>query len=503
MTLIGRDTDNNGYICECESCGMRFHAYNNTVKCCKQRKTATCESCGSCYHYVCNKANDSSCPYCKYAGTRYKYSEMQSTCDLCGGLFMRNKREHANTCNALKTYTCKHCNGVFTVSCCKGSNFDYCSLSCTMKESKRIKESHMNQRMMNDGKLAFNTDRRNQTMLAKYGVTVPCKNTRIRQKAIDNQKATHDGRLAFNTDKQRMTMIQRYGTPTTLQSPVLISKYENTMRARYGAARPASVPEIENRILNSIIANNGHLFGTGSPISKINIAFANKLSKAYMNAYNTELDYEYEYNIDNSFYDLRLCKHDILIDLNPTVTHNIDLPYACRINKCTQPCMHHKRIEMDYHLNRSILAYNHGYNLIQIYDNDDVNAVIDYIISLCRGTFENIDYSLLTHSSDNDGNESWLIEDMIMFACTVNDGLIRGYHSYHGDYYDNFNYILRTLGNVNGYIIDFNKNTSNALIPDNTDVHSSLKPVLVHSEHDAEFNVDMNVYGSGLITIHS
>lgn len=502
MALIGKDADNNGYICECESCGMEFHAYTNTVKCCKQRKTVTCESCGGCYHYVCHQANDSSCPYCRYARTNsYKYIEIQSTCDLCGESFMKNKREHANTCNALKTYTCKHCNGVFITACRNDCNSDYCSLSCCMKESEKIKENHMNQRMKNNGKLAFNTDKQKKTMMERYGVEVPCRNDEIKQKAISVQKSRNDGKLAFNTDKQRMTMIQKYGAPTTLQSPVLIRKYENTMLSRYGAARPASVPEIENRILGSIIANNGYLFGTGNPISKTNIEFVDKLSRAYMNAFNAELDYEYEYNIDNSFYDVRLCKHDILIDLNPTVTHNVDLPYACRIKKCEQPCEQHKSIDSDYHLNRSILAYKNGYNLINVYDNDDVNEIIGYVISLCRGSYEHVDYHHVSCEHSDDNSFHFIdYDELLLFTCMIdNDGFINEYDSYHGCYYDNFDYIIRNV-QIKGYAVDFDKNTSNRIIPDG-DMVSSIEPVLVHSEHDDEFNVDMDVYGSDTVVI--
>lgn len=502
MGYIGKDDANNGYICECECCGDEFHSLNNRTRWCGIRHIITCKQCNQQYIITCDYGKDMhSCPYCNHPGANPAPLKT-SICEQCHHEFLQSSRSRGRYCLREVTYTCIQCNQPFT-GVCDGKKHMYCSDVCigssdetrekykntcierfgadsNMRNSEHAKKVLDRQRANNGGRLAFNTEKQKSTMIKKYGVTVPYKNDDIKKRGIVTQRNRNGGLLGFNTSKQRDTMIDRYGAPTTLESKILIEKYENTMIARYGAARPSLSPEIEKRILDVIVGNNGHLFGDGSPISKTNIEFADSLKEAYALRYGHGLEVEFEHRIDNSFFDMFLPDYNILIDINPTVTHNVDIPFACLRNGCEQPCTHHAGIQMDYHHHRAVIAYDNGFNLIQVFDNDDRNACIDYILDLADDS--SVDYSRCHFERcryDFSGSFSPFIggcysescfglydEDNGLIACMcVHDDRAYGFKSVRGGYFDNLAFMLDGL-DVGNAVMNLSRCTDGRMIDD-------------------------------------
>jgi len=221
----------------------------------------------------------------------------------------------------------------------------------------------------NDGKLAFNTDKQKATMLERYGVDHPMKVQEFREKALETQRKLNGGVLGFNTPKQRETMFERYGSAGSLGSKEIFEKQKATMLERYGVERPSQHPEFLKKALSTIIENNGRLFGLSSPKSKLNTDFGAAIHETY------NVDVIYEKLFDGIFVDIYIPQYNLAIDLNPTVTHNSTLAFACLRAGCEQPCETHSPVRKTYHQKRALKLAELGVRYLQVYDWDDADAI--------------------------------------------------------------------------------------------------------------------------------
>ena len=156
-------------------------------------------------------------------------------------------------------------------------------------------------RANNDGKLAWNTDKAKQTKLEKYNNanynnSEKAKKTRLDKnsgnyfstsslnKILKNKARTcsikYGNRGFNNTDKIHQTVLDKYG----------VDWYVNTDKCRNSNHSPCT-------------------------ISKINKKFASLLFKE-------GIETEFEFWIDKYSYDLHILNTNILIEINPTYTHN-------------------------------------------------------------------------------------------------------------------------------------------------------------------------------------
>lgn len=325
-------------------------------------------------------------------------------------------------------------------------------------------------------------------------------NPEIARKAVESQKKKHGGKLAFNTNKQRETMIERYGAPTTWQSDVLTAKYENTMREKYGAPRPSLSPGILMKIIESNM-KHGQLFGDGSPVSKRNKEFKKKIE--------TIGNIEMEHHVETAIFDMFIPDRNVAIEINPTVTHNIDVSFACLRNQCEQPCDKHKPHDATYHNERALLAWKHGINLIQIYDWNDENKIADYIMKLCNHenitgnmTFkqlESYDFTVNPFISCNEPETTTgMYADDMLIACigTTTDGMITGFDCMQDEYMNAFKILCQHVSAKTG-TIDLNLMTDTRMIGD----YSEHNAGNVHM-HSSVIDNGLHVVPAGMITVN-
>lgn len=317
----------------------------------------------------------------------------QKECLLCGEMFTP-RSSRGVYCNKNKTSECPVCGIRFEYKCCRAAYKKYCSNKCvglspeTREKVKqttldrygvenpmhldKFKQKAMDSQIKKFGKFAFNTDKQKQTMMERYGVTVPAKNKEIQTKIQETQYENNGGVYAFNTEKQRQTMIERYGGAGSMSSPEVREKLRKTLMERYGYENPMQIPEVKERALKKIVENHGILFGGAGNISKKNILFQESLAEL-------GIESELEKRVGSLFFDLHLTGTNILVDINPTVSHNSYRSFACERTHCGYPCSKHKPTATSYHLNRCKTALSNGYDLIQIFDWDDWDAVIPMI----------------------------------------------------------------------------------------------------------------------------
>lgn len=178
--------------------------------------------------------------------------------------------------------------------------------------------------------------KRKQTNLKRYGGNAPTSSEEIR-------------------DKVKLTNLKKYGVDNPLKSEIIKNRIRNKCIEKYGVPYPC--------MTNKCISKSGRI------ISKININAANKFKE-----YNIET--EFEYHLEKSSYDLHILDTDILIEINPTVTHNSTIGMSFGKGRKTNPK------STTYHFDKSVLAMKHNFRCIHIFDWDDLDEVIDkYIIN--------------------------------------------------------------------------------------------------------------------------
>lgn len=137
-----------------------------------------------------------------------------------------------------------------------------------------------------------------------------------------------------------------------------------TCLAKYGVENVFQNTEIKEKALKSYqeTLNSGKHFGY-KKVSKTNLDFAKKLT--------SELDIAeeaviFEYALEGLQYDLKI--DNVLIDINPTVSHNQHKAFPCFLKKCATPCKNHPPVNFDCHYKRAEVAKKHRFSLIQVYD---------------------------------------------------------------------------------------------------------------------------------------
>lgn len=219
------------------------------------------------------------------------------------------------------------------------------------------------------------------TSIEKYGVPYPIQSNSVRDKAkhtlLDHYNVDSPFKSEIIQDRARNTMLDRYGVEYSMQSKDIRDKIKATLFKNYGVNYPYQSDEIKNRVKTTCIAKYGvdwpcqtdnARFSTGhSADSRPNLRFAKKLDLV-------NIAYDREFPLENYSYDFRITNSNILVEINPTVTHNT----VC------SPFRNDNLITKDYHLTKSKLANKYNYHCIHIFDWDDMDKIIDLLSSKNR-----------------------------------------------------------------------------------------------------------------------
>ena len=222
---------------------------------------------------------------------------------------------------------------------------------------EQITQKTANTKLVRYGDSKYNNSTKNkQTCLERYGVDNPMKHESVKEKSKQTCLERYGNEYfllseMFLKDKEiyieksKQTCLERYGGFNCMSNPDIKSKVNQTCLERYGVDWNCMRSEAKNsRNFNSIP----------------NEEFANLL-----NQYN--IVFEREYYLNGKSYDFKV--GDTLIEINPSATHNINWnPYGGKLMK------------KEYHLEKTELAKHNGFNMINVWDWDDVHKVI-YLIS--------------------------------------------------------------------------------------------------------------------------
>lgn len=181
-----------------------------------------------------------------------------------------------------------------------------------------------------------------QTKLKRYGNR--CGNIN----KIKQVKIAKYGNAWGSTDKILQTKLKRYGN--------LIGIDIDKFYAKYGVKYPCQLPQCVNATTS---------------ISKVNKSWQSYLASI------TGKQVELEFPLGKYKFDLKI--DNLLIEINPTFTHNYDMSFSYLRYHAKGAKNSH--LPIDWHFNKMQVARKHGYDFIAIFDWDDAEKVASLIKS--------------------------------------------------------------------------------------------------------------------------
>lgn len=231
-----------------------------------------------------------------------------------------------------------------------------------------------------------------KTMLERYGVTHNWQKPDIREKVKENSLKKYGVENPMCSIKSKETKIERYGDEnynnrekykqtysnfSDEKKLEIRKKTEQTCLNKYGAKHHMLNQEVKNNLQNKFLEK----YNVGCPflinpnrniISKNNLIFKEELFKKF------NINFNMEIKINKHSYDFGY--KNLLIELNPTVTHNSNISFAHLTGVCTdENCLKHKPISKTYHYEKWKLAKDNDYELISIFDWYNIDKILSLI----------------------------------------------------------------------------------------------------------------------------
>lgn len=263
------------------------------------------------------------------------------------------------------------------------------------KEKLGIKDDSIT----NVGQIDQIKDKIRETTQDKWG-GIGFASDELAQKSMDTFKERYGEELRTSSrmkEKRKQALIDKYGVDSPLKYEEFLNKMKETQTKRNGGVGGNS-STIQNKQKENI-KRFEDLYNSGE-YSVIEIEKEMGLSKGTINRYAKKLGISLrrqnrlndswkekikektgiEFNFEGAIYDnpykkvdLYNEKHKIAIEVNPTITHS------------AQPSVfHQKKVEKNYHQERAIEAEKNGWKLIQIFDWDNEEEIIELIDNICN-----------------------------------------------------------------------------------------------------------------------
>ena len=277
------------------------------------------------------------------------------------------------------------------------------------------------------------------TNLERYGVDNPSKSDVIKNKIVESNRKNLGVDYPMQSkevmDKSRITSLEKYGTEYPNQSDIVKQHIINSNLKKYGVERPAQSDEIKRKTIET----NRKRYG----VDYTCLVFSGKYKgndSSYNRSFAKLLDdvgivYEREFLLEKYSYDFRV--GNTLIEINPTATHNTHFnPYG------------KNRIDINYHRDKSKLAKDSGYNVIHVFDWDDIDKVVQLLKDRVTVYARNCDIRVVSDVDTNNYLDMYHLQ-----------GTCRGQKIRLGLYYNNHLVSLMTFGKSR-----FNKNCEYELL---------------------------------------
>lgn len=208
--------------------------------------------------------------------------------------------------------------------------------------------------------------KRRKTSLEHWGVDNPAKSEEVKA-------------------RQRSTFLQKYGVDNPMKnatvakmlsdimsSPEHVEAHREHLFEKYGVTCTNNIPGVREKMIETTMRNHGVPYYVLSPeylnpeksnvISQVNKSVAKRLNGCGIST-------EFEYKIDRKSYDIHIKDTNVLLEIDPTYTHNAVGNHWDKhgMNK-------------GYHLEKTKIAVEHGYRCIHVFDWDDIDKVTQLLL---------------------------------------------------------------------------------------------------------------------------
>lgn len=190
----------------------------------------------------------------------------------------------------------------------------------------------------------------------------PCEicGTLFRVKDIPNMGKTCSKRCSQKLSEK--TMIEHLGVPHALMSSKCLAKARATNLAARGVEYPSQSAEVQAKSRATLQKrNNFDTTKNFNVVSKINRSVASLFEAA-------NIPVKYEFYLEGYRYDIHIPGTNVLIEINPTITHN------CHMNIWGSDPK-----DKYYHRKKTQIAMDHGYVCINIFDWDAIVSTVTHL----------------------------------------------------------------------------------------------------------------------------
>ena len=196
-----------------------------------------------------------------------------------------------------------------------------------------------------------------------YGVDNPMQVPEIAKKSAEH-RSEHIGEIL---EKTRQTWLKKYGVDNVFKSEEIKAKIALANLEKYGVEHPMHCPEIRKKFEETCKERHGAPYYVLTDewrksqycrVSSINKYFAKLLE-------DQNVPYNMEYRVDRKAYDFIVESSKILIEINPSYTHSIVPSHWT-----------HEGLPKYYHVDKTQLANDHGFECVHVWDWDDYKKVI-------------------------------------------------------------------------------------------------------------------------------
>ena len=336
----------------CKLCGKEFEA-KGTQAYCSDKHYKTCVVCGQSFEIDRRTLNKVTCSSkCQSELRKQTLQKTVKICELCGKPFVPNGSMD-KYCKNIHYRPCPICGKPVPITPGQESGPAVCcSVECSNKLRERTCEERYGVKIVSQsdsikhklseiGKSDKTAEKRKSTCLAKYGVDNPARSPEVR-KRISATVASKECQR-----KIKLTTYNRYGTLHAMQSDEIKEKLSKVFEEKYGLPWFCMTEKCVNSQQNTI--------------SSFNRSFGKILSE-------NSILYSLEYHIEDYSYDIRLNDSNILLEIDPTYTHNA---FGNHWNK--------DGLDKNYHRDKSRIAQQHGYRCTHIFDWDNVDKIVSML----------------------------------------------------------------------------------------------------------------------------
>lgn len=388
----------------CQWCGLEFEGRKD-ARYCKRDHFKECDNpdCVNVFKIREMKRPAKTCSKkCADVLTVLNKPSIKKNCDLCGDEFIAGKGSE-RFCGKKHFVDCVVCGKSFELKATGSRAAKTCSKKCAagivdfdVRNKKSIATNLDKYGVSNPSQLDWVKEKKGQTTLKNYGVVNPSESDVVKKRRentlVENYGVKNPMFSVVVKENLKKIIQGKYGVANVFQNEDVKNIIKDTMLKKYGVENISYLDSTKEKVRKTTFERFGvesvlmlpenqvkAALNNGNRISKVNRFWHDKLLAE------TGVDFEFEVGFgDNGEFFADLGFGDVLIDINPSFTHNSTVGFAHATGRCVvDGCVRKSHLSKDrkYHQDRALAAERDGKVLLQLFDWFDEDIFVDIVKS--------------------------------------------------------------------------------------------------------------------------